>query len=78
MELRHLVQADRHIDEGERRVLAMERAIARAALLNIDTALARASLDLIKDLLAECRTHRRMIVQSLEELDRRDAAEPGC
>lgn len=30
MEVRHLAQADRHISEGEHRVLVMERAIALA------------------------------------------------
>ena len=78
MELRHLVQADRHIDEGERRVLAMERTIARAILLQMDTTLARASLDLIVDLLAHCKAHRQMIVQSIEEIDHRERATHTC
>ena len=70
MELRHLAQADRHISEGEGRVVEMERTIARAVLLKMNTSHARASLALIVDVLAQCKIHRLMILQALEDIDR--------
>lgn len=70
MELRHLAQADRHINEGERRVLEMERAIARAVLLQMDTAHARKALALVVDALSHCKAHRLMILQAIEDIDR--------
>ena len=71
MELRHLAQADRHISEGERRVVTMERAIARAVVLKMNVDQARVSLALIVDGLATCNAHRLMILQTIEDIDRR-------
>lgn len=71
MELRHLAQADRHVMEGERRVLVMERAIARAVVLEMDADQARISLALIVDALAILKAHRLMILQAMEDIDRR-------
>jgi hypothetical protein len=70
MELRHLAQADRHISEGEGRVVEMERTIARAVLLKMNTSHARTSLALTVDVLAQCKIHRLMILQALEDIDR--------
>ena len=70
MELRHLAQTDRHISEGERRVLKMERAIARAVLLKMNATHARTSLALVVEVLAHCRAHRLMILQAIEDIDR--------
>ncbi len=71
MELRHLAQADRHISEGERRVLEMQRAIEHAILLKMDPTNARISLALIVDVLAHLKAHRLMILQAIEDIDRR-------
>ena len=71
MELRHLAQANRHISEGERRVLEMKRTIEHAILLKMNTTNARISLALIVDLLAHFQAHRLMILQAIEDIDRR-------
>lgn len=73
MELRHLAQADRHISEGGRRVQAMESAIARAVVLNMDVAQARVSLALIVAGLDNCKAHRLLILQAIADIDRRQA-----
>ena len=69
MELRHLTQANRHISEGERRVLTMERAIARATLLEMDNTHANTALALTVDLLEQCKAHRLMILRALKVID---------
>ena len=71
MELRHLAQADRHILEGERRLLALEGAIARAAVLRMNTDEANVTLGLVADGLTVCKAHRLMILQAIEDIDRR-------
>lgn len=70
MELRHLALANRHINEGELRVLQMEKVIGRAVLLNMNTTHARTSLALIVDVLANCKAHRVMILQAIDAIDR--------
>jgi hypothetical protein len=73
MELRHLAQADRHISEGERRVLAMEIAVARSVVLKMNADQARVLLALMVDWLALIKGHRLMILQAIEAIDRRQA-----
>lgn len=71
MEIRHLAQADRHIHESDIRVQAMERVIAQAQAFNMNVEQATVSLALMIAMVAQLKAHRLMIVQAIEDLDRR-------
>lgn len=68
--IRHLAQADRHIREGEIRVEVMKRAIDQARALNMNVELSSASLALMIDVLDQYKEHRKLIVQTIERIDR--------
>lgn len=70
MEVRHLAQADRHISEGERRLLMMDRAIALAVGRWMHADQSRVTLALMAEAMAILKTHRLMILSAIERIDR--------
>lgn len=73
MEVRHLAEADRHIREGERRILQLEGVISRAFDRGQDTTRARATLAVLVEALTAFKAHQQLILKSIADID---AAQP--
>ena len=67
MEVRHLTLANRHIAEGERRIVGQQSLLARLRAQGRDTEAAEAFLALLMETLAGWKGHRSTIVAALAE-----------
>ena len=78
MKVRHLAQADRHLLEGQLRILVMEKNISLAMALNMDIKQPMALLAVTVELLASCKAHRLLVLQALKDLDGCDGPSVGA
>lgn len=67
MEARHLVLADRHIAEGEARIIRQADLVERLGASGASTEAAEDFLDLLRHTLIGWRAHRELIVATLAE-----------
>ena len=69
LELRHLAEAEKHVDGARRLIAGMEEHVGTRQASGIDVGEALGTLSLMKELLATFVAHRDLIARTVEEID---------
>ena len=69
LELKHLAEANRHLAQAQQRIAHLRSLIAEASTSGLSTDAARRSLDVMQDVLQTFREHRKLIEQTIADID---------